>query len=258
VIRNQRVFGKPILTTTHGGYTLFLGNNASFFDYLMSDKTDVPWSAKDLPIVLATVHVNEAAELDEDHSYMSAAWNAIEDNRRAFAWACFYRVSQLWSPLPNKLSADESTGRRLLRYAVAAWYCGVYLLAAVGVWRIWKSGPPLRGRPGGRQDVVVGNAVADGESAGGSVLPRSGGPLLRPRWVWGVLLCVVFTGVHTFYWSNLRMRAPLMPFVALVAGAAFCSRQGAAADRSPKRSRLALNRLFQRKEAKNAESQRGI
>jgi hypothetical protein len=37
--------------------------------------------------------------------------------------------------------------------------------------------------------------------------------------VWGVLLCVAFTGVHAFYWSNLRMRAPLMPFVAVVAAA---------------------------------------
>ena len=99
-----------------------------------------------------------------------------------------YRVLQLWSPLPNRLTAEESTGRRVLRYAVAGWYCGVYLLATVGIWRLrWQ--------------------------------------VIQPPWVWGVLLCVVFTGVHTFYWSNLRMRAPLMPFVACVAGAAFCDRR---------------------------------
>jgi hypothetical protein len=34
-----------------------------------------------------------------------------------------------------------------------------------------------------------------------------------------VLLCLSFTAVHTFYWTDLRMRAPLMPFVALVAAA---------------------------------------
>ena len=77
---------------------------------------------------------------------------------------------------------------------VAGWYCGVYLLAAVGIWRLrWK--------------------------------------LIQPPWVWGVLLCLVFTGVHTFYWSNLRMRAPLMPFVALVAGAALWP--GKAKERAP-------------------------
>jgi hypothetical protein len=51
--------------------------------------------------------------------------------------------------------------------------------------------------------------------------------------VWGVLLCVVFTGVHTFYWSNLRMRAPLMPFVACVAAGALFPRKGTGGARSP-------------------------
>jgi hypothetical protein len=74
-----------------------------------------------------------------------------------------------------------------MRYATAAWYSGVYLLAAFGVWRLrWK--------------------------------------LLAPPWIWGLLLLFVFTAVHTFYWTNLRMRAPLMPFVALVAAAAVANR----------------------------------
>jgi hypothetical protein len=48
-----------------------------------------------------------------------------------------------------------------------------------------------------------------------------------------VLLCLVFTGVHTFYWSNLRMRAPLMAFVACVAAAALLPRKGSGGDCSP-------------------------
>jgi hypothetical protein len=169
-------------------------------------------------------------ELAEDRFFYTEARASIEDERVTFLRACFYRLGQLWSPLPNRLTAEESTGRRLLRYAVAGWYCGVYVLAAVGIWRLWKSGPPLRGRPAGRNIDAAGGMVAKGESTDDAVLPRSGGPL----WMWGVLLCLVFTGVHTFYWSNLRMRAPLMPFVALVAGAALCRRQGGVADRSPK------------------------
>jgi hypothetical protein len=74
-----------------------------------------------------------------------------------------------------------------LRYATAVWYCSVYLLAAISIWRLrWK--------------------------------------LLDPPWVWGLLLCLAFTAVHTFYWTNLRMRAPLMPFVAIVAAAAIKSK----------------------------------
>ena len=47
------------------------------------------------------------------------------------------------------------------------------------------------------------------------------GKLLAPPWLWGVLLCLVYTGIHTFYWTNLRMRAPIMPLVALVAAWGF-------------------------------------
>jgi hypothetical protein len=36
-------------------------------------------------------------------------------------------------------------------------------------------------------------------------------------WLFGVQLCFVFTAVHAIYWSDMRMRAPLMPFVCLAA-----------------------------------------
>jgi hypothetical protein len=43
--------------------------------------------------------------------------------------------------------------------------------------------------------------------------------LLRPPLLWGILLVVAFMGVHTFYWTNLRMRAPLIPVLSLLAAA---------------------------------------
>jgi hypothetical protein len=186
VIRNQRVFGKPIVTTTHGGYTLWLGNNSSFYNWVLHDESGLPWSAEDHDIefhlVASEVYYQLPTEVARDDCFCSIATGVMKENPSACLWACCYRLCELWSPLPNRLTAEESTGRRLLRYAVAGWYCGVYLLAAVGIWRLrWQ--------------------------------------FIKPPWVWGVLLCVAFTGVHAFYWSNLRMRAPLMPFVAVVAAA---------------------------------------
>jgi hypothetical protein len=191
-IRNYRVFGKPIMTTTHGGYTLLLGNNGSFYQWLQSGNRDVPWndlagalliSPHPSTVLAVPPPPGEGTEMDTDTHYYKDAKEWIRSDPKNFVRACFYRVGQLWSPLPNRLKADESLGRRLLRYGTCGWYCGVYLLAVVGVWRLrWR--------------------------------------LLQSPWVWGVLMCVVFTGVHTFYWSNLRMRAPLMPFVAMVAAAA--------------------------------------
>jgi hypothetical protein len=199
-IRNYRVFGKPIVTTTHGGYTLFLGNNDRFYDHLLTNRSELPWSADDLPSgsnayfrnrtaneknwgVANVPELRLAFEPAFDEICYSMSRKAINKSPMAFARACLYRVGQLWSPLPHKLTADESTSRLLLRYATCAWYSSVFALAAVGIWRLrWM--------------------------------------LLQPPWVWGLLLCLSFTAVHTFYWTNLRMRAPLMPFVALVAAAA--------------------------------------
>ena len=39
----------------------------------------------------------------------------------------------------------------------------------------------------------------------------------QPPWLWGLLLCISLTAVHCFYWSNLRMRAPLMPVLSVMA-----------------------------------------
>jgi len=46
-------------------------------------------------------------------------------------------------------------------------------------------------------------------------------------WLWGLLLAGSFTAVHAVYWSNIRMRAPLMPLVALAATAAIMHLQAA-------------------------------
>jgi hypothetical protein len=197
-IRNYRVFGKPIVTTTHGGYTLLLGNNNSFYDWLESDSTGLPWSAQAIaannPLIIDSLNVLLSfdfsravvvpqSELRFDSKSYEIARRTIAARPTSFVRACLYRLGQLWSPLPHKLTTNESTGRRLLRSATCAWYCGVYLLVAVAIWRLrWK--------------------------------------LLQPPWIWGVLLCLAFTAVHTLYWTNLRMRAPLMPFVAIVAAAA--------------------------------------
>ena len=32
-----------------------------------------------------------------------------------------------------------------------------------------------------------------------------------------MLLCMAFTAVHSLYWSNIRMRSPLMPYLCLLA-----------------------------------------
>ncbi len=56
---------------------------------------------------------------------------------------------------------------------------------------------------------------------------RLGRKLLVTPWLFALLLAGSFTLVHAFYWTDMRMRAPVTPAVALaaVAGMAVLSRR---------------------------------
>lgn len=203
--RNYREFKSPLLTTTHGGYTLYLANNRHFYRYVREDDSGLPWEPKqelvwtdgglqytqsfraerrselydkkDAPFSRSTPN----NELAIDNYQTNLAQEAMRADPVGFVLAALYRVRQLWTPLAYRTEANESLSRTLLRYVSAAWYCAVYGLALAGLLQ-------LRGN------------------------------VLRSPWVFGVALCCTFTAVHTLYWCNLRMRAPLMPIVAVVAG----------------------------------------
>lgn len=204
--RNYQAFQTPMLTTTHGGYTLYLANNRHFYRYLREDESGLPWEPRtqtewtsgqlryrqsfreERRIALwygpnAPFSPNGADnERDIDKYQMRMALFAMQDDPAGLALAALYRVRQLWTPLPYKLTADESVSRSLLRYLTAVWYCVLYALALAGMFHL-------------RWD------------------------LLRSPWVFGMALCLIFTAVHTLYWCNLRMRAPVMPIVAVIASA---------------------------------------
>lgn len=185
VVRNAIVIGRPIATTTHGGYTILLGNNPAYYQNLRTDNHTLPWAADDPAFqeLLPKPAPPQANELVYDRATKRLAFESIAADPLLFLQASLGRVAQLWSPLPNRTSLTESTARRLLRYATAAWYVAVFALAIVGAVRLKRR-------------------------------------LLESTWLAGLLLCAAFTLMHSVYWSNLRMRGPLMPVVALLAGAA--------------------------------------
>jgi len=195
-IRNQRQFDRLIATTTHGGYTLLLGNNPGFYDFLRTGTWGEVWEPESTELLIAGCHEIETPELPgialmhhsrvqgdelaEDQQLNDCAWRAIRQDPWGAVRAAIYRVGQLWSPLAHRQSQQESFGMLVLRWGAAAWYV-----------------------------MVFGAALA--------ALQRLGWQAYRGPWVAGLLLCLLFTLVHSLYWSNLRMRAPLMPFVALLA-----------------------------------------
>ena len=180
-IRNQIQFGRPILTTTHGGYTLYLANNPWFYDYLSEAPRGGTWDAQELGPRWhrPPQEFTPEAELADDREAYGAALATIRGEPSMFFYSCMVRVVRLWTPMPHKVSG---------RWLVAVWYCIEFLLAAIGVWAVCRT-----------------------ETA------RS------PLWLWALLLVVCVTVVHVLYWTNMRMRAPLEPVIALAAAAGLLS-----------------------------------
>jgi hypothetical protein len=196
-LRNWRQFGEPIVTTTHGGYTLLLANNPSFYEYLRSGAWGSVWDASSFHQewnneLRATMretmrkqgtrfHPFEVPdELKADARAYELAFENIRREPAMFAYSCLVRVGRLWSIVPHQLSDDEPLARRLGRYAVGMWYLVEYAVAALGAWlvgRRWQRSP----------------------------------------WLWCLLLAFTFTLVHAFFWTDMRMRAPLVGVIALAA-----------------------------------------
>ncbi len=195
VMRNQMVMGSPILTTTHGGYTLLLANNPMFYADVVQQGwgTDWPkasfdrWQA-DLQTRLVEELGPDASEQDRDRWQSRTARRFIADQPAGFLQAVVYRVRSLWRTTPQG-DVAAATGSRLVR--VVGWYYTVVLLAfGVGVVRIsWQA---IRSRISGRF--------------------RSWLPLF--------LILVTVQAVHVVYWTNARMRAPIVPVISLFAVAA--------------------------------------
>jgi len=181
ICRNYVVFRRPIIATTHGGYTLMLGNNDGFYDFLQQSHWGEIWDSRELDEQYNRTkqqHDNDESEADR-WAYRQAI-ACITRRGGMFVYSCAVRVGRLWGFAPHQVDSSESTARCLARYAVGLWYVLVFLFATIGAFSLRKR-------------------------------------LLRTPWVWGLLLCLSFTTVHAFYWSNLRMRAPLMPVICMAA-----------------------------------------
>ncbi len=201
-MRNVRQLGHPIWATSHGGYTLLLGNNPPFYDYLAEGRWGVAWDAEPFhrawtmryqadPLaedfwqrhaMAASAPPRVADEVADDALAYQAARETIRRQPDMFVWSCIVRLGRLWSPLPHRTAARRGTAVT----AVAGYYLMLFTAVLVGGIRHRKE-------------------------------------LRRATWVAGILLAIAFSAVHLVYWSNMRMRAPVTPLLALLAAPAFFS-----------------------------------
>jgi hypothetical protein len=181
VIRNAVAFHRFIPATTHGGYTLALGNNPDFYRDVIKGSDDFPWGGDSLDawqqrMILQTKAegVSQSDEPALDTFYYRIASEAIRSDPGSFVQACGLRLRRFWA-----ISAAESESGPAVRVAVSVWYGLLWFGLLVERVKAWK----LR------------NSVHS--------------PRQSDLW----LVVMSFMLMHSVYWTDARMRAPLMPIL---------------------------------------------
>jgi Dolichyl-phosphate-mannose-protein mannosyltransferase len=176
-LRNYSTFGKPIWATTHGGYTLLLANNPPLYRHFVANGPSRAW---------------EAAEFQD-------AWSA--------------RVGLEVPPL-NEITEDRFA--YLAARSTIARYPHIFALSCIyrvgWLWALW----PYDGSVGISEVLIGGWYAVIFLGAYSRLMQLWIARSYRP-WLIGLSLVFSLTAIHAVYWSNMRMRAPAMPCVVLLA-----------------------------------------
>ncbi|TWU47931.1 ArnT family glycosyltransferase [Rubripirellula reticaptiva] len=209
MFRNQQVVGHPVWATTHGGYTLLLANNPMYYRHLQSNNSGQAWDPqsffdayshryqgdptteefweRDWSDAGDALFPPDASEIDDDRLAMSAAKALIRRQPVTFVRSCFSRLWRMWKPLPHVTSQRSA----ISTLAVGIYFSIFYGMVVVGVWRLRKC------------EICLHSVLG-----------------------WAILsMLLTLSAVHAVYWSNVRMRAPAVPGLAIVAAGCIYGRQ---------------------------------
>lgn len=177
-VRNYRIFGEPVWTTTHGGYTLALANNEVYYRDVLDGPPGAVWTGRDQRLWWESVNRSMAGliEPEADRRLRDSVVTLAKAEPRRFARACLARLESFWGLAPAAVVYG-----RAVQLATLAWTVPLWAALVVGLAR-------------------------------------------RQTWRWPIIAAVAvivgLTVVHAFYWTDMRMRAPIVPAIALIAAAA--------------------------------------
>lgn len=237
MVRNKQLLGKPIWTTTHGGYTLLLANNPSLYAHFETVGSGRNWDAEEFHKLWAMRNSGDPKkpefwevevpsepvkepnidELKDDRRAQEVAIATIKSNAETFVKSCVYRAGWLWALFPyvkqepeanttnsqapareltvkqtessasqpakterNNSNWSEFAPQNPQQWIIGGWYALWFVMALLGVFWLREA-------------------------------------LTSRVWLMPVLLVLTLTAIHMIYWSNMRMRAPLMPVVYMLA-----------------------------------------
>jgi hypothetical protein len=176
--RNCLIFGVPVWTTTHGGYTLALANNEVYYRDVLNGSPGAVWTGDEQWRWWDSVNRATAGmpEPEADRFLRNTVWKLALDQPGTFLRACLSRLARFWSLTPATAVYSPA-----VRWATALWTVPLWMALVLGLFR-------------------------------------------RQLWQWPQVaapLCAIgLTLVHALYWTDLRMRAPIVPAIALIAAGA--------------------------------------
>jgi hypothetical protein len=178
LVRNLLVFGEPIATTTHGGYTLALANNAVYYDDVLNGPAGRVWTGHDQFVWWDSVNQQTAGmtEAQADRYMRQTVWRVIRDRPADFVRSILDRLTRFWAIAPAAAVYAPGVRWATIVWTVPLWVALVLGLAQRDLWR-WPR-------------IAASSAV------------------------------IGLTMVHGFFWTDLRMRAPIVPAIALIAAGA--------------------------------------
>ena len=102
MIRNFLVFGEPIWTTTHGGYTLALANNPVYYRDVLNGPPGRVWTGHDQWLWADSVTRETAgmSEPDADRYMRNQALQLAREQPGDFARATLARLGHFWAVAP--------------------------------------------------------------------------------------------------------------------------------------------------------------
>jgi 4-amino-4-deoxy-L-arabinose transferase-like glycosyltransferase len=174
-IRNAVVLGVPVITTTHGGYTLALANNEVYYRDVLNGPPGRVWTGHDQWLWWDSVNRDTSgmSEPEDDRYLRQRVVRLAFEQPTTFLHASLQRLERFWS-----VSPAIAVYSPLVRLATTLWTVPFWAALVVGLFR---------------------------------------GSLWRWPQVAAPLAILGLTAVHSLYWTDLRMRAPIVPAIALVA-----------------------------------------
>ena len=131
-IRNALIFGEPVWTTTHGGYTLALANNEVYYRDVLNGPPGSVWMGHDQWLWWDSVN-RETSGMSEPQADRFLKNRVIElafAQPYAFLRAGLQRLGRFWS-----LAPALSPSTLLVRWATAAWTLPLWIALGLGLAR---------------------------------------------------------------------------------------------------------------------------